>query len=284
VVAVRIDRPDDGDAADSKPSADAGDDIGKPEPPVTRNRDAPESAEPAGPAAPGADADTADGAGSPLRQQRARGYRANAGAIYDAQAGGRLIDSDRARSIDAGCARVELVERETVTPAMRRIEAEDPGRRLAGLENRLKERYRIEEKVTEVIEERGHSVAEAFALVKDAIRYTFCYSEDHYAEGVRADCERLENAGFERADRRNSWEHDEYKGINSRWRVPGRGQFEVQFHTETSLAAKEETHDAYKQLRTLPEDAEVSRLHAYQREVTAKVPIPPGALDIPDYP
>ena len=157
---------------------------------------------------------------------------------------------------------------------------------LVGLEYRLKERYRIEEKVTEAVEERGHSVEEAFMLVKDAIRYTFCYSEGHYREGVSADCERLENAGFGRFDRRNSWEHDEYKGINSRWRVPGSGQlFEVQFHTELSLTAKEETHDAYKQLRTLPEDdAEVSRLHAYQREVTAKVPIPPGALDIPDYP
>jgi hypothetical protein len=123
-------------------------------------------------------------------------------------------------------------------------------------------------------------------MVKDAIRYTFCYSEERYTEGVYEDCQRLEHAGFERYDRRNSWQHDEYKGINTRWRVPGDTQlFEVQFHTETSLAAKEETHDAYKLLRTLPaDDAEVDRLHAYQREVTAKVPIPRNALDIPDYP
>ena len=42
---------------------------------------------------------------------------------------------------------------------------------------------------------------------------------------------------------------------------------------------------AYERLRSLPEDdGEVRELHAYQREVTAKVPIPPGALEIPDYP
>jgi hypothetical protein len=261
VVAVRIDRPDDNDA-------------GTPDEPVPRTQDEPDVTDPP---------DT----GSPLRRQRSVDYRATAGAVYDAYpAARRPADSDERRAIDEGCARVERIERETVTPAMRRIEAEDPGRRLAGLDNRLKERYRIEEKVTEAVEERGHRVDEAFALVKDAIRYTFCYSEDGYAEGIRSDCERLENADFACVDRRNSWERDEYKGINSRWRVPGSGQlFEVQFHTEASLAAKEETHDAYKQLRTLPEDdAEVSRLNAYQREVTAKVPIPPGALDIPDYP
>jgi hypothetical protein len=71
-----------------------------------------------------------------------------------------------------------------------------------------------------------------------------------------------------------------------RWRVPESGQlFEVQFHTQASLDAKEETHGAYEQIRSLPDnDAEVSRLHAYQREVTAKVPTPPGAPGIPDYP
>jgi hypothetical protein len=262
MVAVRVDQSDDNE----KP-------------------DAPDPPEPAGPRT--ADVPDPPGDGSPLREQRSRDYRANAGAIYDAHgAACRPVDSGRTRAIDEGCARVERIERETVTPAMRRIEAEDPDRRLAGLENRLKERYRIEEKVTEAVEERGRSVEVAFALVKDAIRYTFCYSEDRYTEGVYTDCERLENAGFVPVDRRNSWEQAEYKGINSRWRVPASGQLlEVQFHTEASLTAKEETHDAYKQLRTLSEDdAEVSRLNAYQREVTAKVPIPPGALDIPDYP
>jgi hypothetical protein len=192
----------------------------------------------------------------------------------------------RAYAIEQGCARVEQIEASVVTPAMRRIEAEDPDRHLAGLEHRLKEQYRIEEKVSVAVEERGRSVEEAFVTVKDAIRYTFCYSEARYTAGVYADCERLESAGFERFERRNSWEQDEYKGINTRWRAPQSGQlFEVQFHTDASLAAKEETHDAYKQLRTLADDdAEVSRLRAYQREVTAKVPIPPGAVDIPDYP
>jgi hypothetical protein len=64
--------------------------------------------------------------------------------------------------------------------------------------------------------------------------------------------------------------------------VPNDGQvFEVQFHTAASLGAKEETHAAYERLRTLPSDhAEVRDLRTFQREVTAKIPIPPGAPDI----
>lgn len=279
---MRIDRPDDGDGL---PSRDGEPSAGLPGAgsPGTRREAGPDA-----PASPGRTdrtqrtdqagdqehrARAAEPADATTRVERALEYRATVEAVY------------RAYAIDQGCARVEQVERETVTPAMRRIEAEDPTRHLAGLEHRLKGRYRIEEKVTEAVEERGHSVEDAFGMVKDAIRYTFCYPEDSYTDGVYADCERLENAGFERFDRRNSWDRDEYKGINSRWRVPESGQlFEAQFHTEASLAAKEETHDAYKQLRTLPaDDAEVSRLHAYQRKVTSKIPIPPGALDIPDY-
>ena len=194
-------------------------------------------------------------------------------------------DAYRAYAIEQGCDRVRHIEQTVITPAMHRLEAEDPSRRLIGLEFRLKGPDRLSEKVAEAVQERGHSVAEAFALVKDAIRYTFCYPEDRYCDGVLADCERLEAAGFVRFDRKNSWDGGEYKGINSRWRAPNSGQlFEVQFHTQASFAAKQETHGAYERLRVLPKDeAEVRQLRVYQREVTAKVPIPPGAADIPDY-
>jgi hypothetical protein len=72
------------------------------------------------------------------------------------------------------------------------------------------------------LEERGHTAEEAFSHVKDAIRYTLQYPTDRYAEGVLADCERLKAAGFEPIDRKNSWTAEEYKGINSRWRLPKR--------------------------------------------------------------
>jgi hypothetical protein len=207
-------------------------------------------------------------------------------AEYYAEYRAKVDAEYRAAAVDRGCDQVRETERSIITPEMRRIEAEDPDRHLAGFESRLKGKDRLTEKVTKAMEERNRTPEEAFATVKDAIRYTFQYTEEHYAAGVYADCDRLEAAGFQFVDRNNSWEDEEYKGINSRWRVPENRQlFEVQFHTEASFAAKQETHSAYERLRapTTP-DEEVHELRAFQREISAKVPIPPGAKDIPNYP
>lgn len=191
----------------------------------------------------------------------------------------------RVYAIDQGYARVMEIEEKTVTPAMRRIEAEDADRHLAGLERRLKGKDRLTEKIHEAITERARTPDQAFATVKDAIRYTFCYPEELYAEGVYRDCERLERAGFQPVERRNSWESEQYKGINSRWRVPANGQlFEVQFHTQASLDAKEETHWAYEKLRDpATTKDEQQTLYEYQRTVNSRVPSPPGARELPDY-
>jgi hypothetical protein len=130
--------------------------------------------------------------------------------------------------------------------------------------------------------ERGRTAEEAFSEVKDVLRYTLQYQEGKYSSSVRDDCERLKSEGFELAEFRNTWANEEYKGINSRWRIPDSGQlFEVQFHTEASFTAKQKTHTAYEQLRTLPPDHEqVYELRAYQREVTAKIPVPPDAPEL----
>jgi hypothetical protein len=208
------------------------------------------------------------------RVARVLEHRATVDAVY------------RAYAIDQGYEQVREIEEKTVTPAMRRIEAEDPGRHLAGLEHRLKGKERLTEKVLKTVNERGHTTQEALGLIKDAIRYTFCYPDDDYTPGVYADCQRLSDTGFEFVDRENSWTNEQYKGINSRWRAPGNGQlFEVQFHTQASLDAKEETHWAYEKLRVgVPTAAEQRELEEFQKRITATVPIPPGATEIPDYP
>jgi hypothetical protein len=197
----------------------------------------------------------------------------------------KVDDAYRAYAIDLGCERVREIEEKIVTPAMQRIEAEDPSRRLVALDHRLKGKDRLTEKLTEAMEFKGLSAGGAFAEVKDAIRYTFVYPEERYASELLADCQRLMDAGFERYDRRNSWPEGEYKGVNSRWREPGSGQiFEVQFHTKASFEAKQETHWAYEQLRTgSATDSERDELRAYQRQVSAAIPVPPGVSEIDSY-
>jgi hypothetical protein len=261
---VRIDRSDEGDGNECPDAADAprafGADGGRD---TSQNRDL-----------AGKDPGHGPETGSTARVERALEHRANVDAV------------NRAYAIDQGYARVREIEEKTVTPAMRRIEAEDPERHLVGLEHRLKGKDRLSEKVQKWLSAQPDlRPDDAFKLVKDVIRYTFVYSEERYTKGVYADCDRLESAGFEPVDRQNSWKEDQYKGINGRWREPGSGTlFEVQFHTQESVDAKELTHSAYERIRdpaTSP--GEVRDLKAFQKEVCLRIRIPPRATEIPDY-
>lgn len=199
--------------------------------------------------------------------------------------GQELDPSDNGR-VEAACDRIAKREEEKLSPAMRVVESEDPNRHLVGFEHRLKGRDRVKEKVCDKMKEFVISSEEAVSLVSDAIRFTFQYRESRYTQGVWAELGRLKNQGFELLKLKNSWSSDQYKGINSQWMEPESGQrFEVQFHTRIGFEAKQLTHKAYERLRTHQAGKlEQMVLEAFQGKVTAEVPVPRGATDIPDYP
>jgi hypothetical protein len=198
--------------------------------------------------------------------------------------GGRYLAPDANAEVTRGCARIREVSDTVITPAMRRIEAEDPDRRLAGLEYRLKGEDRLKEKVARTLEEQPRlTVDRTLSRIPDAVRFTFCYTHEHYSAGVRADLDRLTARGFElEKPLKNSWSSDQYKGINSQWRETETGQlFEVQFHTLASFEAKQLTHEAYERIRnSRVSDAELDELEVFQRQVCSQIPIPPGAGEI----
>ena len=199
--------------------------------------------------------------------------------------GNRLLHPADNSRVEAECDRIAKREEERVSPGMRSVESQDPDRHLIGFEHRLKGRDRIKEKVCDKVEEFSYSAEAAVSLVSDAIRYTFQYREARYTQGVWTDIERLKGEGFRLHKLKNAWSDEEYKGINSQWIEPETGQrFEVQFHSRISFEAKQLTHDAYKRLRSQQADEfEKMVLKAFQRKVSAEVPMPPGAADIPDY-
>ncbi len=161
------------------------------------------------------------------------------------------------------------------------------GRHLVGFENRLKDRDRVKGKIAESLAAKGRTVAEAMQLIPDAIRYTFQYDEADYSRQFPGDVALTERQGCELVKLRNFWLGDQYKGITSLWREQGDGQlFEVQFHTEVSYQAMVFTAErSYARLRSAQTCAqEEIELEAFQREVYAYVPVPPGAGHIPGYP
>lgn len=200
--------------------------------------------------------------------------------------GNRELDRTANKQVEAACDRIADRERDQITPAMRAIESQDPDRHLVGFDKCLKGHDRIKEKVYDTVKERDHSLKDAVSLIPDTIRYTFQYRNSRYTQGVWADIGRLKEQGFELHKLKNSWSKEQYKGVNTQWIDPDNGQrFEVQFHTGISFEAKQLTHDAYKRLRSHQADKfEELVLEAFQRKVTADVPVPPGATDIPNYP
>ncbi len=202
--------------------------------------------------------------------------------------GDRVLDRSENERIEAECDRIAEREDKRITPALRAVETQDPHRHLVGFEHCRKERDRIKEKVYDNMKALVLSADEALSTVPDAIRYTFQYEEEaHYNRGVGADITRLRDQGSKLEKLTNYWSDDQYKGINSQWIDLDTGQrFEVQFHTPISYEAKQLTHAAYERLRSepKPDDLEQMVLETFQRKITAEVPVPPGAADIPDYP
>jgi hypothetical protein len=198
----------------------------------------------------------------------------------------RKLSPEQNTEVDREYARIREVGRDEIVPSLRAIEAEDPTRQLAGFENRFKGEDRLKEKIADQLRSTpGITATQVIALIPDAIRFTLQYSEREYTSGVLKDTERFKEHGFTLVERRNTWKSDQYKGINSRWQEPKSGViFEVQFHTEASLAAKELTHEAYERMRSTAKDPELAELKAFQRSVNSAVPVPPDVIKIEDYP
>ena len=177
---------------------------------------------------------------------------------------------------------------EAVTNLLQQIEHQNPhGAVLVGLEHRLKDTDRLKEKIADKMRFKGlDSPAQAIATINDAVRYTFCVSATEYVGGCSYAQRQLESAGCQMTYRKNHWIDDpDYKGVNTRWNAPDGGRFELQIHTRESFYAKEQlTHAPYERQRDpTVTRAEERELIAFQREVSATVPRPPGISEITDY-
>ena len=213
----------------------------------------------------------------PERARAAPRTQPDGGWVAD---GNRKLTPEQNAEVDRGVARMREVGRQVIVPGMRAVEAEDASRCLAGFEHRFKGDERLKEKVSDQLKPPSDLTAsQALRAIPDAVRFTFCYRETAYANGVLVDVERLTSRGFELMKLRNTWTSDQYKGINSQWRERESGvRFEVQFHTWASLDAKELSHDAYNRLRgTEAQDEEREELEGFQSKVNGQVPVPPGA-------
>ena len=167
--------------------------------------------------------------------------------------GNRRLNPEQNSEVDRGVTRIQEVGRQVIVPGMRAVEAEDASRCLAGFEHCFKGEDRLKEKVADQLRSTQACPPQK-ALAAHPRRGAVHLPVQRDFVHQRA-CRRTWNgwrlAGFSQVERRNTWIDDQYKGINSRWREPESGViFEVQFHTQASLEAKELTHKAYERIRS----------------------------------
>jgi hypothetical protein len=210
---------------------------------------------------------------------------------------GRYLTPDESRIADEALGRCRIAEGRNVfggyghsglTPAMRRIEAQlEHGQLLPETENSaLKPADSFKQKLADLIMRHPDKSAEELALeVHDGIRYAFIFDAEHYADGTLQAHSRFKGNGFDLEVRRNCWQNQEYKGINSRWRDPAHDLvFEVQFHTAASWEVSQRAHGLYEAITdpaTPPEER--ARLRSIYAEMSAAVPVPRGCATIPAY-
>jgi hypothetical protein len=201
--------------------------------------------------------------------------------------GSRRLSPEQNAEASKACADLRDEAEQVILPAMQRIEAADPDRKLAGLEHMMKGEDRLKEKIAdELFGKAEKSVRQALDEVADAVRFTLRYPAESYADGVLTDVDRLKAEGSDLIKLKNLWAADQYKGVNSQWRVLDTGtRFEMQFHTPESLEAKELTHEAYERIRgSDATPAERRELKTFQRQVNALIVTPPGTAEIKDFP
>jgi hypothetical protein len=164
-----------------------------------------------------------------------------------------------------------------------------PSARLEGLANSVKGIDSLKRKVVGMLKSE-QPIGEVLQDINDAVRYTMVVDDAAYTAGVLKGIERLEAAGFEKVEVKNSWNKNKYEskyvGVNSTWRDPETGQlFEFQFHTEKSLAAKSFEHPWYE-LHRVPgtTQLEIDYAIAQAELIFADVPFPPRAVEIPTFP
>jgi hypothetical protein len=201
------------------------------------------------------------------------------------------LDKGPNKAVDDFLAKAKEAEK-GITPNLEKLvndlRPQFPSARLEGLEYSVKSADSLKRKVVSLTGDNAdvHSV---LLEINDAVRYTMLVDDATYTAGVMKGIERLEAAGFEKIEVKNSWlknlNENKYRGVNTTWRDPATGQlFEFQFHTQKSLEAKTIEHPWYE-LRRVPGTSQLEIDHAIAQGelIFADVPFPDRAIEIPPF-
>lgn len=150
----------------------------------------------------------------------------------------------------------------------------------AQLDQRLKKRGRIVEKIMQRIKVDEMDIKDAVSSISDTLRYTIIIDDSVYIEKLDEYLRKIENMGYNVIKFKNAWGNEFYQGINVVFCDEHGFKFEIQFHTPNGYAIKEgKLRNVYNIIRDLhsPKDL-VEKCNAIRRFYQAQVRIPDGAM------
>jgi hypothetical protein len=194
--------------------------------------------------------------------------------------------------------RAQAVEK-TVTPLLQNA-MQHAGGRLHGADRLdthvFKGDKSLARKLALIQRETSLSPEQAASQVRDALRYVVVLEANSFGRAANEIVHALAANGMQQMRVNNGFvrEGTTYAGLNMNLRL-GDDDFEIQFHTPQSLAAKHDAHRNYEKLRSLPEPVRMAdddddagaqafqreheRLSQTMRERAARVALPNGIGD-----
>lgn len=160
--------------------------------------------------------------------------------------------------------------------------ADEFGGTMEGMDYRLKSVDSLTRKIESGVAEGKGTASQLAADMFDINRYTTVYSETSYAESIQSTLDALREQGHT-LNVKNYWTKDEfaYQGVNVQITTPAAQKFELQFHTDTSLAVKEgDLHTVYEAKRIETDEAKRAEYDRQMFDMAAKIPVPPGITSV----
>ena len=181
---------------------------------------------------------------------------------------------ERVLKVLAGQLRGQAIEHAPEITAQMVSFANEAGGEMSGLDFAVKGAGSMTRKIRDRMHNRGLTAEESQAKIKDALRYTFMFSDDNYASGVESAVRSLVDAGWTLSPGETLEDYwgkvDDYSGLNSVWTPPNverigpsgnaGAHVEIQFHTEQSFFIKEtQNHAAFEEYRNLSDSSPLKK-------------------------
>lgn len=139
--------------------------------------------------------------------------------------------------------------------------------RLERFDSRLKEESSLFRKTQDEMIDERLPIDEAVAKIRDSVRYTAVVPDEGYWEAGNKLRDELERNGFRANKQTQGWYEKGYRGRNDTFISPNGTEFEIQIHTESSLATSEINHTNYNIERdTSGQYADAEKIAARDRQ------------------